>query len=152
MFIPVPPKMCMSICSSRHITKVLTWGSNPKRKITGKHKANTVGQNENKSSYFSWIEYRHYRCVESLVNRLTNEHIPDTEQEVCREEGYSIEGEGLQAARASRQVENPDHHTAQAEVDRPTVHNNPVMALLNNRDKSKLQNNSRTNKAILVML
>lgn len=71
------------------------------------------------------------------MNRLTNEHIPDTEQEVCREKGDSIEGEGLQAARVPRQVEDPDHHTAQAEVDRPTVHNNPVMALLNNKAKSK---------------
>lgn len=44
--------------------------------------------------------------------RLTDEQIPDTEQEVCREEGDSVEGEGLQAASAARQVEDPDHHAA----------------------------------------
>lgn len=69
------------------------------------------------------------------MSRLTDEHIPDTEQEVCREEGDSVEGEGLQAASAARQVEDPDHHAAQAEVDRPTVHNNPVMALLGREDQ-----------------
>lgn len=63
------------------------------------------------------------------MRRLTDEHIPDTEQEVCREEGDPVEGEGLQAVGAARQVEDPDHHAAQAEVHRPTVHNNPVMAL-----------------------
>lgn len=63
------------------------------------------------------------------VQKLTNEHIPETEQEVCREEGDSIEGEGMQAARACRQVKDPNHHTAQAEVDWPTVHNDPIMAL-----------------------
>lgn len=63
----------------------------------------------------------------------TNEHIPDTEQEVYREEGDSVEREGLQVARAGGQVEDPNHHTAQAEVDWPTVHNDPIMALLNDR-------------------
>lgn len=74
--------------------------------MTGKHKANTVGQ-RGKSNYSSNIKYRHYWGVNNLsvkspVDKLTNEHIPDTEQEVCREEGDSIEGEGLQAARAPR--------------------------------------------------
>lgn len=68
----------------------------------------------------------------SHVFKLTDEHIPDTEQKVGREEGDTVEGERLQAARASRQVKDPDHHTAQAEVDRPTVHNDPVMALRGN--------------------
>lgn len=63
----------------------------------------------------------------------TNEHIPGTEQEVYREEGDSVEREGLQGARAGGQVEDPNHHTAQAEVDWPTVHNDPIMALLNGR-------------------
>lgn len=54
---------------------------------------------------------------------------------MCREEGDTIEGEGLQAARAPRQVKDPDHHTAQAEVDRPTVHDDPVMALFKSRQK-----------------
>lgn len=48
--LPLPPKTCISICSSRHITNVLTWGSNPKRKITGKHKANTGGETETMAS------------------------------------------------------------------------------------------------------
>lgn len=63
----------------------------------------------------------------------TNEHVPDTEQEVYGEEGDSVEREGLQGARAGGQVEDPNHHTAQAEVNRPTVHNDPIMALLNDR-------------------
>lgn len=50
---------------------------------------------------------------------------------MCREEGDPIKGEGLQAARAPRQVKDPDHHAAQAEVDRPTVHDDPVMTLFN---------------------
>lgn len=54
---------------------------------------------------------------------------------MSREEGDTVEGEGLQAAGAPREVKDPDHHTAQTEVDRPTVHNNPVMALLKNRHK-----------------
>lgn len=61
----------------------------------------------------------------------TNEHIPDTKQEIHREESDSIERESLQVARTGRQVKDPNHHTAQAEVDWPTVHNDPIMALLN---------------------
>lgn len=77
-----------------------------------------------------------------LVQRVTfekptNKHISDTKQEVCREEGDSIEGERLQAARASREVKDPDHHTAQAEVHRPTVHNDPVVALWDSKQKDK---------------
>lgn len=69
--LPVPPNMCMSICSRRHITKVLTWGSNPKRKMTGKHKANTVGQ-KRKLNYSSKNKYRYYydvnnQCGESYI-------------------------------------------------------------------------------------
>lgn len=79
------------------------------------------------------------------MSRLTDEHIPDTEQEVCREEGDSVEGEGLQAASAARQVEDPDHHAAQAEVDRPTVHNNPVMALL--RRENQMEANHKVRKS-----
>lgn len=60
----------------------------------------------------------------------TNEHIPDTEQEIYREESDSVERERLQVARAGGQVKNPNHHTAQAEIDWPTVHNDPIMALL----------------------
>ena len=40
---PVPPNMCISTCSSRHMRKVLTWGRSPKRKMTGKERVNTVG-------------------------------------------------------------------------------------------------------------
>lgn len=71
---------------------------------------------------------------------------------MCREEGDTIEGEGLQAARAPRQVKDPDHHTAQAEVDRPTVHNDPVMALLNNREKEEpqLHHNNKVTCLVLV--
>lgn len=46
------------------------------------------------------------------------------------EEGDAVEGEGLQVARAPSQVEHPDMSTAQAEVDGPTVHDDPVMALM----------------------
>lgn len=64
IYLPVPPKMCMSICSSRHITKVLTWGSNPNRKMTGKHKANTVGQKrkENVDVFFKVLNYLYFRA------------------------------------------------------------------------------------------
>lgn len=104
--LPVPPKMCMSICSSRHITKVLTWGSNPKRKMTGKHKANTVGP-KRKWNDSSGIRDRGHTAANNLISqssgwKRTDEHVSDTEQEVCREKGDSIEGEGLQAARAPR--------------------------------------------------
>lgn len=61
----------------------------------------------------------------------TNEHIPDAEQEIYREESDSVEWERLQVARAGGQVKDPNHHAAQAEVDWPTVHNDPIMALLN---------------------
>lgn len=57
---------------------------------------------------------------------------------MCREEGDAVEGEGLHAAGAPRQVKDPDHHTAQAEVHRSTVHDDPVMALFINR-----QNNAK---------
>lgn len=50
---------------------------------------------------------------------------------MCREEGDAIESEGLQASRASRQVKDPDHHAAQAEVHWTTVHDDPVMTLFN---------------------
>lgn len=39
--LPVPPKPCMSICSSRYMRQVLTWGRRPRRKTNGKHKVNT---------------------------------------------------------------------------------------------------------------
>lgn len=130
IFLPVPPKMCMSICSSRHITNVLTWGSNPKRKITGKHKANTAGPEKTNQVSLHESNTDIIDVLEVTVSRLTDEHIPDTEQEVSREEGDSVEGEGLQAAGTARKVEDPDHHAAQTKVDRPTVHDNPVMALL----------------------
>jgi len=66
--------------------------------------------------------------------KLTNQHVPHTQEKVCGEEGDAIEGEGLQASRAPRQVKDPDHRTAQAEVDRPTVHDDPVMALVENTE------------------
>lgn len=39
--IPVPPKPCISICSSRYMRQVLTWGRRPRRKTKGKHRVNT---------------------------------------------------------------------------------------------------------------
>lgn len=148
---PVPPKTCMSICSSRHITKVLTWGSSPKRKMTGKHRARTVGKKEKKNrkcwvstksvrkqSKYSQTQFQHpYWLTHSSVmwpTALTDEHVSDAEQEVCREEGDSVEGERLQTSRATGEVEDPDHHTAQAEVDGSTVHDDPVMALWRGED------------------
>lgn len=62
--LPLPPKTCISICSSRHITKVLTWGSNPKRKMTGKHKAKTGGWRKTRMSlsiYTIWEKKGHLR-------------------------------------------------------------------------------------------
>lgn len=57
---------------------------------------------------------------------------------MCREEGDAVEGEGLHAAGAPRQVKDPDHHTAQAEVHRSTVHDDPVMALfINGQNNAK---------------
>lgn len=78
------------------------------------------------ASAFHTSESRKEVCV-----KPTNEHIPDTEQEIYREESDSVERKRLQVARASGQVKDPNHHTAQAEVDRPAVHNDPIMALLN---------------------
>lgn len=40
--LPVPPKPCISICSSRYMRQVLTWGRRPSRKTNGKHKVNTA--------------------------------------------------------------------------------------------------------------
>lgn len=41
--LPVPPKTCMSTCSSKYIRHVLTWGSSPSRKTRGKQRVNTGG-------------------------------------------------------------------------------------------------------------
>lgn len=46
-----------------------------------------------------------------------------------REEGNSIEGERLQVAGTAGEVKDPDQHTAQAEIHRSAVHDDPVMAL-----------------------
>lgn len=83
------------------------------------------------NSVFYFIKHTNikYSCG-LIIIKLTNKHVSDTEQEVSGEEGDTIEREGLQASRAPRQVKYPDHHTAQAEVDGSTVHNDPVMALL----------------------
>lgn len=60
---------------------------------------------------------------------LTDEHVSGTEQELSGEEGDAVQGEGLQAAGAPRQVKHPDEDAAQAEVHRPAVHNDPVVTL-----------------------
>lgn len=46
-----------------------------------------------------------------------------------REEGYSIERERLKVAGTTNKIKDPDQHTAQAEIHRPAVHDDPVMAL-----------------------
>jgi len=48
---------------------------------------------------------------------------------VAGEEGDSVEGEGLKAAGAARQVKEPDEQATQAEVHRPAVHDDPIVAL-----------------------
>lgn len=88
----------------------------------GKH---CGGARENKSSQPARIPIETW----GGVSGLTDEQIPDTQQEVCREEGDSVKGEGLQAAGSAGQVQDPDHGAAQAEVDRPTVDDDPVVAL-----------------------
>lgn len=61
--------------------------------------------------------------------KLTNEDVSSTKQEVRREEGDPVEGDGLQPDGASAQVKDEDQRTAQAEVGRATVDDDPVMAL-----------------------
>lgn len=76
---PVPPKTCMSICSSRHITKVLTWGSSPKRKMTGKHRARTVGEKEKKQEVLS--EHKKFeKTVEIQSNSVSTSLLANTFQ------------------------------------------------------------------------
>ena len=60
---------------------------------------------------------------------LTDEHVSGTEQELPWEEGDPVQREGLQAAGAAGQVKDPDEDAAQAEVHRPAVHDDPVVAL-----------------------
>lgn len=95
--------------------------------MTGKHKANTGGGGGEKNEGLQHLTQSEER---KEMGGPTNEHVPDAEQEVHREEGDSVEREGLQGARAGRQVEDPNHHAAQAEVDWPAVHDDPIMALL----------------------
>lgn len=71
----------------------------------------------------------------------TYEHVSGTQQKVGREEGHSIEGKRLQVAGTTGKVKDPDQHTAQAEIHRPAVHDDPVMALC----KDIIQNLLRTN-------
>ena len=60
---------------------------------------------------------------------LTDEHVSGAEQELSWEEGDAVEGEGLEAAGAAGQVKDPDEDAAQAEVHRPAIHDDPVVAL-----------------------
>lgn len=68
---------------------------------------------------------------------------------MCREEGDAVEGEGLQAAGAPGEVKDPDHHAAQAEVDRSAVHDDPVVALLKTEDAPRVHGTG-INKATRV--
>lgn len=63
------------------------------------------------------------------MERFTQQHISETKQEVRGKERDAVEGERLQAVRTARQIKDPDHHTAQAEVNRPTVHDDPIVTL-----------------------
>ena len=53
LLLPVPPKMCISICSSRFMRKVSNCGSHPSVKSTGKNRMKTREEIDRAQHYYA---------------------------------------------------------------------------------------------------
>lgn len=47
LVVPLPPNICISICSRRYCPNVFTWGSSPNVNISGKQSIKTVTGKQN---------------------------------------------------------------------------------------------------------